>query len=198
MGGMIYSIFDNPHRYKWEPDIQKIQKNLVVVKIKPEDWPDEHDSKYRYVEGTALRIANEIEKIKLSKAKQKSYYNQYTRLLVVRDEVKKKFEQKEEELKKLTQKDITLLKREIATYKNNTVSIGKQIFEIKNFTLTVGHLRELLEDVGENGKHCIIQIQDSYDSGYWRNCRYTMLRVLLDETRARGMVPSDPKAVIDP
>jgi hypothetical protein len=199
MGGIYQSLFDNPHRYKWEPDKQTVPKDLKVVKQKPEDWPDGTDYRYRHTKGEELRLADKIAKGIRKIEKQNEYLVQYAKLIKERDRMKKKLQNVEEELKEeeIKHKDIVKIKKEIGQYKKDIVVVGNKIYRLKNYTIAISNLRDLLESIPRDGDDCIIQICDGVN-GEWLNCRFTMLRVVLNPTVARGLVPVDDNAVVDP
>lgn len=193
MPGMIYSLFDNPSKHKWEPDYQKAQKGKAV-KYKAEEWPgQEEDNRYGYLKREEVRIAIEIKNKVLRIKRNELYLKQYPKLLKERDKVKEQLEKKEEELKEVTDRHVRVLKKEIAQYKKDTIIVQKRIYQLKNYTVSVGALREMLEETPEE---CIIQISDENDN--WHNCRFSMLRILLNGNTARSLFPTDKDAKIDP
>ena len=199
MGGIYQSLFDNPRKYKWEPDIQNVSKDLKVVKQKSEDWPDGTDYRYRHAKGEELRLADKIAKGIRKIKKQNEYLAQYNKLVQERNIMKKKLQNVEEELKEeeIKHKDIVRIKKEIGKYKKDIVIVNDKIHQLKNYTIAISSLRDLLEDIPKEGDNCIIQIYDGH-TGSWHNCRFNMLRVVLSPTVARGLVPIDDNAIIDP
>lgn len=193
MSGIYDSLFDNPHNYRWEPDIQK-EKRVKVVELRSEEWPD-GEVGYDYIENEKVKEDFGKEEKKRRAAIQQLYVDQCKKLTRERNKLKKKLKEKEEELKNITSKQVFALKKEIAEYTNKTVKVEGKIYEVKNYTVTVGHLKALLEDIEDN--EGIVQIVEGRNDDFWRNCRYTMLRILLNETTARRMVPSDPEAVVE-
>jgi len=178
MGGIYQSLFDNPRRYNWEPDAQK-EREVIVVKVKSEDWPDKGDI---ITENAA----------KDERQKELYYRKQDLKKLVKRrDQLKKEIEKKTKKLSKLQEVtiEVTSLRKEVAKYEKDVVKLNSEIFKLERYTITAGHLKELLLEVEDD---CVIQVNSSDNEfGGWKNCRYNMIRVMINELVARRMVPQD-------
>ena len=186
MGGIYQSLFDNPSRFKWEPDPGKIQ-TVKVVPFESEDWPDEGDKgstriTVKFVPRSPREKREEKIRVQVDLKKRCDNFR------VKRDRIKKRYDFMRKAAEKVLQEQIKCFKKEIAEYKEGIVKLSDISFHIRKYVITAGHIKELLNDVDDD---CIIQI--SRNGRDWDNCRYTMMRVLISDDIARRMVPADTK-----